>query len=386
MYQDIDFYDLSEQEQQRLIRSKRVATAAELLSEVPENQPAVRVFEKPLENLIFERLETGRYTIRELADEFDVNAKDVRRIINKFRRHGKDDFTGEFFKYNLLSEWNGVIRVKNVNGTRFEYSLETIPFFARIADPTLVVALLESREQLLELPIMAEQIPSNTASEIDETYALLFGEFWEIDPQVIFDEITDYERTYVETSIAPLPIIEAPAEYRKVRKRFEQPKTVYDRLRNLEETIEAVGSEFARVVERGQPGVRLYQAVSIELFDMLHAAKLEEPALAPTIREQVEKMVAALEPETGNLGEIEDGMAENVSLEDEIMAVLSEDWTTADQVYDKLSVDVQVSTSLESVRGILDEQARFGVISSRTANDNVEYSSKSGTVNPEGGL
>ena len=377
----MDFHNLSEEEQRRLIRSKRVATSAKLLKEIPDSRPAVRIFEKSLEKLTLERLESGRYTIHELAEEFDVDENDVRKIINKFRRHGRDDFTGESFKYNLLSEWNGVIRVKNASGGRFQYSLTTIPFFARIVDPTLMVSLLDAEEKLLDFPIVAKQIPPNTASELDETYALLFGDFWGIDPQEIFDEITDYERTYVETSVCPLPIVKAAAQYGKVRDRFAQPNTVYDRFRNLEESIERVNEEFTEIARRGQPGVRTYQAVGVDFFDMLRAAELEDTRLVLVAKKAIGNVITFLHPSSVNSVENEDDTPEEITLEDEIMAVLDEDWMTADQVYDELPADIHMVSPEESVRETLNTQVALGVISSRSEGDDVEYSSKSGTVN-----
>ncbi|WP_336365137.1 hypothetical protein [Halalkalicoccus salilacus] len=380
MYRDVDFYGLSEEEQQRLIRGKRVTTSDGLLREIPKGRPAVRIFEESLENLILKCLESGRYSIHELADEFGIEENDVRQIINKFRRHGRDDFTGESFKYNLLSEWNGVIRVKNMSQRHFEYSLETIPFFARIADPTLVLSLLEVEEQLFDLPVMAEGIPSNTASELDEIYALLFGEFWDIDPQAIFDEITNYERTYVETSLAPLPSVRALTEYEKIRSRFAQPDTVYNRFRNLEKSIRGISEEFTEIMNRGQPGVRMYQAVSIELFDMLRAAKLEDPRLVLKVEEAINNVASALDPEADNSVGTEEGMPGEIALEDEILAVLDEDWMTAEQVYNELPADVQMVSPQDSVQEALDEHAALGMISSRINGEDVEYSSKFGTV------
>lgn len=64
------------------------------------------------------------------------------------------------------------------------------------------------------------------------------------------------------------------------------------------------------------------------------------------------------------------------------MAVLDENWMTADQVYDELPADVHMVSPEESVREALDKQVALGVISSRSEGDDVEYNSKSGTVNP----
>jgi len=383
MYSDIDFYKLSSPEQRRLIRNKRAATSEGLLKEIPDGRPAVRVFEKALEDLILDRLDAGRYTINGLASEFEVSATDIRQIVNKYRRRGQDDFTGEDFAYNILTKRNGVVRVKHAEGRAFHYSLETIPYFARIADPTLVQSLLFFDRYRSEFPVMIEDVPAEMATEIDEMYALLLADFWDIELQDIFDEITEYPRTYVETSLLPLPILDAPEKYEQVRERFSQSDTVYNRFRDIEQSAEKIGEDFRSLVERGQPGIRMYQVVSVEFADLRRAAQENEEPSMSAVDEQIKRVISTLTPNTGGPPDIDGQDSEKTSLEDEIMVVLDEDWRTPEEVFEALPAVFQAAASVKEVRGELDRLSGLGIISKRNQAASVEYSSESGTVSRE---
>lgn len=383
MYSDIDFYKLSPPEQRSLIRNKRAATSEGLLKDIPDGQPAVQVFEKSLEELILDRLESGRYTINGLASEFEVSATDIRQKVNKYRRRGQDDFTGEDFTYNILTKRNGVVRVKHMEGREFHYSLETIPYFARVADPTLVQSLLFFDRYRAEFPVVVKDVPAGMATEIDEMYALLLADFWDIESQDIFDEITEYPRTYVETSLLPLPILDAPEKYEQVRKRFSQPNTVYNQFRNVEQSAEMIGEDFSSLVERGQPGIQMYQVVSIEFADIRRGARENQEASVSAVDEQIERMISTLTPDTDGPSNSDGQISEETSLEDEIMAVLDEEWRTAKQVYEALPAVPKAATSAKEVRGELDRLAGLGIISKQNQSASVEYSSESGTVSIE---
>jgi hypothetical protein len=118
---DLDFYSLSETKQRRLVHNKRVATTGQLLNELPEGRPAVRIFERSLDQLVLDELEQGQYTIEELANHFGVQPDNVRRILHKYRRRGSDNFTSENFKLNLLEERHGVVRGVDSNGRSLYY-------------------------------------------------------------------------------------------------------------------------------------------------------------------------------------------------------------------------------------------------------------------------
>jgi transposase-like protein len=383
--EDIDFYELSKTEQRRLIRSKRAATSNGLLKELPETRPAVRVFEKSLRELIFDRLESGRYTINELAAEFDVSSTDVRRIINKYRRYGNDSFTGESFLYHSLTERNGVIRVKQATGKQYHYSIEKIPYFARIADPTLTASLLSIDQYQTNFPTIVENIPEGTATEIDETYALLIGDFWDIEPQAVFDEITEYPRTYIETSLFPFPLLDESKKYDHIQDRFAQPDAVYKKFRNIEDTAKKIGNDFRDLVERGQPGIRMYQVVGIELASLRRAAQQRSKVSLSVVNRQIEDVILTLVPEGDDESTVEDrgSTSDDISLEDGILMALSEDWKTPEQVFKALPGVLQAAVTTEEVREELKELAGLGVISKRDVSSTVEYNSESGSVSLE---
>lgn len=383
MYSETDFYNLSETKQRRLVHNRQAATSEGLLDEVPEGRPPVRIFEKSLDELILDRLEGGRYTIRELAEEFGVAVSEVRKIINKYRRHGRDTFTGEFFKLNLLCERNGVVRVKSLDGASFHYSLEKIPYSARLLDPTLTISLLDTSDRLSELPILAEAIPPGAAAEIDETYAILLGEFWGIDPQTVFDDITEYERTYVETLVAPLPIVVTTQEFDQVRDRFSQSENVYKRFRNPEGAAKNVVDDFMETVRGGNPGIRMYQVVSIELADLKRATG-RGTAARRRVNRQIDNVISTLNPEVTHKSENhanEGSTHPNVTLEDAIQTVLTDAWQTPTEVYDQLPADMQPEISISEVEQKLKRLAKLGVISRRSIDGRTEYNSMSETVN-----
>jgi hypothetical protein len=382
MYSDTDFHSLSEEKQRRLINKNQVADSSGLLDQIPSERVPVRVFERPLKDLVFDRLESGRFTINELADEFGVSETDVRVLINKYRRRGRNSFTSESYKYNLLVERNSIIRVKGTGGREFQYSLETVPYIARIIDPTLTVSLLDITKKLKSLPTIIEDIPAGRATEVDETYALLLGDFWEIDSQVIFDDVTEYDRTYIETTMMPFPLLHSTdGEYRQVRDRFAQPDSVYKRYREVEQTVNEVVDGFLKIFEQGQPGIRMYQVVSIDLADLRHSAELQSPSLISTIDEKIDEIVSTLNPDTETVT-FEDNDAP-MGIEEAILTELDNGWRTSEEVYQELPLIVQTETSIQEVQKSLNQLSGLGVISKRDDKNPPRYCSETGDVNRE---
>lgn len=382
MYSDVNFHELSEAEKRRLVRTKRVASTDGLLNDIPEGEPPVRVFESPLEDLVLDRLGEGRFSLEELAEKYTVRVDDIRPIIRKFRRHGREGFPGDSFKSNLLNQYNGIIRVKEIEGKRFLFSLETVPFFARIADPTLFLSLLAAKQLFKDFPTIIDDIPAGAASDVDEMYSLLIGEFWNIDEQVVFDNITEYDRTYVETAIAPLPIVDEIEGYEDVQRRFSQPDSVYERFRNVGHTAEEIGNEFLEIADRGQPGLRSYQAVGLELADLRRAARLQTNSKEAEFETIVENVVGTLHPDTVDdiLSQSEvDATPGEVPIETAIQAELGDQWRTTREIHESIVSEVQGMAPLKQVREELQRLSGLGVIASRTTRETLEY--RSGTEN-----
>lgn len=386
MYEDIDFYSLSHAKKRQLLNNKRVATADTLLSAIPEGKPAVRIFEKSLEELLLDRLERGRYTTAGLAEEFNVEQQTVRQIINKYRRRGSDDFTNESFKYNLLTDRHGVIRVKDVTGQTFHYTLEKLPYFARLVDPTLGVSLMNFTDRMGEFPRLLENIPGGTATELDETYAVLLADFWGIEPQEVFDYITQFDREYVDTALMPFLIIDSSEEYDYVRARFHQHPEVYKRFRNLDRSIDSVGGDFVNVAERGYAGIEMYQLVCIDLADLRWSAEALDPVLLRKIDEWVDAVIQTLDPEQ----DMADSRPANeaygetqVSIDDEVLSALSNEFQSATDVYESLSPLDRSETTVQEVKESLEMLAGLGVITRELKGGIPMYNSESGSVSRE---
>ncbi|MFA9427044.1 hypothetical protein [Natronorubrum sp. A-ect3] len=387
MYDSIDFHDLAPPEQRQLIHNRRAATTDGLLREIPEGEPPVRIFEQSVEEFILDRLEQGRYSNAELAEEFSIQEMDVRRIVNKYRRRGSDDFTNESFKYNLLTARDGVIRVKDIDGNAFYYTLEKIPFFARVVDPTLGVSLMNIDDRMQDFPCLADHIPAGKASDLDETYAVLIGDFWGIDPQEIFDFITEFDRKYFETSLMPFPVVDAADEYDRVTSRFKQHSDIHNWYRTPEKLIDTVGEDFMDVVERGNPGIRMYQLTYLEFADLKWYAETTDPELLQPINDWTDTIVDTLHPDTDTTDDTptttETENTGTISIEDEVLSVLNDDFQTPADVFESLPAMVQTEATQEEVHESLERLAGLGIIKKETRNGTTEYNADTGTVSRE---
>ncbi|WP_139169229.1 hypothetical protein [Natronobacterium texcoconense] len=311
---------------------------------------------------------------------------DVRRIVNKYRRRGTDDLTNESFKYNLLTARDGVIRVKDIEGNAFYYTIEKIPFFARIVDPTLGVSLLNIHERMQNFPRLADHIPAGKASDLDETYAVLIGDFWDIDPQEVFDFITDFDREYIDTALMPFPVVDATDEYDRVTTRFKQHSDIHNWYRNPEKSINTVGEDFTDVAERGNPGIRMYQLTHIELADLLWYAETTDPALLRSINNWADTIVDSLHPDTDTTDDYQttaETPTDTITIEDEVLSVLGEEFQTPDEVFESLPGMVQTETTPDEVHDSLELLAGLGIIKKETRNDTTEYNADTGTVSRE---
>jgi len=388
MISDIEFHQLSEGKQRRLIKSDRVATTDRLLSDLPEENVPVRVFEESLGELVLDLLETGQYSLVEIAEEFNVRKQDIREIIQAYRKRSKHDFKGRYTKFSLLQDRKGVIRVGKDDGRTSYYTLEKIPYFARLIDPTLCVSLLNIDKRLEKFPELTGKIPAGKAAGIDEEYALVIGDFWGIDPQEVFDQITSYDRKYVETTLMPFPVVEATDEYESVANRFRQPDSTYNRFRIDESSIESLGEHFVERAAEQRVGIVAYQEIAIEFADLKWYAQTKERRLLRTIDTWFENILQTLNPEiepvlgseidkSDESGEQAD---DNVSLEDRVLSSLSSEPQSIEEVHQSLSPVVAETTDEEDVQAALERLADLGVISEEKKGRTAKYSSESGDV------
>ena len=371
---DVDFYSLSETKQRRLVHNKRVATTDQLLKELPEGQPAVRIFERSLDQIVLDQLEQGQYTIEELASHFSVQSANIRRVLHKYRRRGADDFTNENFKLNLLEERHGVIRGVDSKGRSLYYTLQTIPFFARVVDPTLMFSLLGLDEYVDTLPHIAENIPGGKATELDEDYAFVIGEYWNIDPEEVFEYLTEFDRAYVDTSLLPLPYVEDDEHYERVSRRFRQVEEVYRMFRGTSDHVQEVGEEFMDRVEQNQAGIATYQVTSIDFADFeWYVDQSGDYVLHNVIGDWVEQIARSLHPDEPAM-DVDDSMKDaEINLRDEIQLILSENPRTPAEIHDELPRDVQLGTDQSDVKAVLERLANTGVIRKKNEGSTSRY-------------
>jgi hypothetical protein len=388
MISDTDFYAVSKEKQRRLIKSNRVATTDRLLDEIPNERPPLRVFEKPLEELVLDLLQTGQYSLAEIAEEFNVHVQDIRNIIQSYRKRSKNDFKSTRTKFSLLQDRSGVIRVGKDNGRTSYYTLEKIPYFARLVDPTLCVSLLNINKRIEEFPELTGRIPATKAAGIDEEYALVIGDFWGIDPQKVFDQITKYDRKYVETNLMPFPIIEDTNKYNTVESRFRQPDSTYNRFRIDESSIEDLGQHFIQRANEQQVGIVAYQEIAIEFADLKWYAQFKKPKLLRTVDTWFEKISQTLNPEIepvlgsdiDNSGIEDEQTQDDISLDDQVFSVLSSEPQSETEIFESLSPVVAEDTQKEELHAAVERLANLGVISEVTNNGTRKYTSKSGEV------
>lgn len=376
MYEDIDFYSLSNREKRKLINNKRVVSSTSILSELPEDNPPVRVFEKSVEELILDKLEKGIYSISELQKEFDIRRKDIENILVKFRGWSKF-IGGKSFKIELLQERKGVIRVKRVNGIENNYKLEKIPFFARVADPTLGISLLNLEERLMELPVI-KHIPNYEKSNLDKEYSMIIGDFWGIDPQEIFDFIIEYDRKYVETTLLPLPILKSKEEYKKVDKRLKQADKFYKRLNIKSKNINEVGDYFINKAKRRNEGIFAYQLTFIDLADLKRHSKLENPSLISEINSWIDKIIKILDPNYEFKKDLETEKKvydENNLKTNEILNILSNQPKFVDEIYNSLPPIVKADKDIGEIEELLETLNEIGMVEKNIVNEKNCYKS-----------
>lgn len=334
MYEDIDFYSVSHGKKKKLVNNKRVASNDSLLYNIPDEKIPVRIFEKSLEELILDILEKNNYTIEQLADEFQVKKEDINDIIQKYRHIG-NNVTENSSKLNLLRKRNGVIRVKNTEGSKYYYTLEKIPFFVRAVDPTLLFSLHEFKGKADEFPELTGKISKDEVRKIDRKYSEIIGDFWEIESEKVINLVSKYDRKYIETTLFPLPVLENDLEYEEISSRLKQISNVYERSEVDSEKADEIMNYFSEFSEC-DIGFYIYQAFSIDLahlkwcaeFDDGSSLKTINKSLLNTINESVNDIFNILNPECENPEQIETSdeiSYKNISIDRELLDLLSFD-------------------------------------------------------------
>lgn len=377
---DIDFHSLRESKQRRLVHNRQVATTDRIVREIPAETTPVRVFEKSLDELILDTLEQGRFSINELADRFSVSDKDIRRVIHVFRQRGTSKHTGRNAKFNLITDRQGIIVAKETRETEHYYTLEKIPYFARVADPTLAFSLLDLGSRVADLPRIVEYVPEGKAIELDEEYAYVVGDYWEIDPQEVFDYITEFDREYVDTSLIPLPIVDVTSEYERVADRFRQSEGVYKRYRIDRERIKKLQNQFETQAAGGGFGIREYQATVIDLANLRWYAHQERADLLPVVDDWRDALVTTLKPEPDDGSEQSSGDRANVEhdieieLDNQIQLTVGETPQSPREVYESFDPILRAEVTVKEVTNRLEHYARTGFIERESIKGEQRYS------------
>ncbi|ELZ21000.1 hypothetical protein C477_05862 [Haloterrigena salina JCM 13891] len=227
-------------------------------------------------------------------------------------------------------------------------------------------SLLGLDEYVDTFPHIAEHIPSGKATELDEDYAFVIGEYWNIDAEEVFEYLTEFDRAYVDTSLLPLPYIEDDEHYERVSRRFRQVDEVYRMFRGTSDHVQEVGEEFMGRVEQNQAGIATYQVMSIDFADFeWYVDQSGDYALHNVIGDWVEQITRSLHPDEPSM-DVDDSIEDaEINLRDEIQLILSEKPRTPAEIHDELPRDVQLGTEQSEIKAVLERLANTGVISKK---------------------
>lgn len=372
---EVDFYELSDGEKRRLIRKKQIATNSGLVTEIPDEQTPVRVYSKPFRELILDKFDRGHWSIPELADEFGLQDHEVRSEVNQLRRMGGSGFAGGSQTKDLLATRAAILRGKSLNNTICHYSLESVPYHARIADPTFGMSLLNMTERLSSFERISGQIPSGSISDIDEEYAIVIGGFWGIDEQEVIEYLTSYDRHYISTRLLPLPVIEGE-ENDELTNRFTEADGVYARYRHDKNRVDEIQEMFESMIERGGAGLLSYQELFVRIFDTLQATEGRDASLQIYTERILEEILEVFAEEEDPAEEVETIEDDGATLEQELQAVLDNSFSPFTEIYEKLPTVVKQGVTPHEVKETLSRMVRIGLIAKKETDGSVEYSSE----------
>jgi hypothetical protein len=226
--------------------------------------------------------------------------------------------------------------------------------------------------------MLADKIPAGKVVPIDEEYAIVIGDFWGIDPQEVFDQITEFDRGYVDTNLMPFPIIHADDEYESVMTRFRQPDETYNRFRIDQSSIRELGETFIKRAEQQAVGISSYQQIAIEMADLKWYAQFKSPELLREIDRWIENIIQTLNPEIEPVlgSEYQENTERDVSLEDLVLSALSTELQTPEGIHNSLPPLEQEKIDVEAVQDSLQRLVKLGVINEKSYDETKKYSSK----------
>lgn len=251
-----EFFQLPRDKQEQLVSRNQVIVDGDMSDTIPDPSESIYVLDSPPKAKIKELLKQGRYTLAELQDELPLSKQPIRDVLDSLRHNQQE----------VLSKDRAVFRVADTQGVAYVYSLEAIPFHARIADPLLFRTLDIGPSQLpTELLVSFDNVPE---SELN-TYIERTSEYWEFEKETIRHELSELSPSFGYTKFGAVPLPTTLPKLDRDRSRFINPDVVYKRRRVNNRSIE-IGTALRSSRVRQTPTLPVVQEFALYGFDMRH--------------------------------------------------------------------------------------------------------------------
>lgn len=268
-----EFFELPPTDQRHLVDEGHVVVNGEIAKTIPEGEGGggVYVFDKPIIDQIVRHLKRGKYTANDLDPEFPVDKEILDEIIRSLRSD----------RIELLYDHFGVVRVADTEGAAYVYTVESIPFEARIQDPTLGGYLLLNNENF---PLNDVPLSPGHGTRPRESYLADIEEYWGVPEDEAAANLQD-EVGFAESTLEPLPIVD----------RLPNSESVVDRLLSVEESYARKrwgprraehGIRFRKTRCRRAPSLPVFQEFALYLAELNRFATVESN---PDVRDLVKK-------------------------------------------------------------------------------------------------
>lgn len=257
-----EFFELPPDERRQLVDEGHVVVNGEITKTVPEEEVGggVYVFDEPIIDQIVEHLKRGKYTANDLDPEFPIDKEVLDEVIRSLRTD-RDD---------LLYDHFGVVRVVDTEGAAYVYTVESIPFDARVQDPTLGGYLLLTNEEfpLNDIPLSPER-----GTGPREGYLADIEEYWGI-PEDEAAANLPAGIEFAESTLGPLPIGDTLPNSERVVDRLLSVDESYARKQADPRTVEQ-RIRFRKTRCRRAPSLPAFQEFALYLADLNRFAIVE---------------------------------------------------------------------------------------------------------------
>lgn len=257
-----EFFELPPEERRQLVDEGHVVVNGEITKNVPEKEVGggVYVFDEPIIDQIVRYLKRGKYTANDLDPEFPIDKEVLDEVIRSLRTN-RDD---------LLYDHFGVVRVVDTEGAAYVYTVESVPFEARVQDPTLGGYLLLTNE---EFPLNDVPLSPERGTGPREGYLADIEEFWEITEDEAAANLTDGIE-FAESTLGALPVRDTLPNAGRVIDRLLSVDESYARKQNSPRTVEH-RIRFRKTRCRRAPSLPAFQEFALYLADLNRFAIVE---------------------------------------------------------------------------------------------------------------